>query len=93
VRLSQDRISHLSHLILGQLIEQGFVSMAEDDEPSARALIKNIFSEELNKEEALDQRIRKKIASYKRTIPEGSSEWQILYQRFYREEKDRKGSN
>jgi len=92
LKLSEDRISHLSHLILDQILEQGLIFMKEDDEPAARAEIRKVFVAELQKEEALDQKIRNKIVSYKRTIPEGSNEWHILYQRFQREEKTRKGS-
>ncbi len=93
MRLSEDRVSHLSHLILNQLTDQGFVFMAESYEPAARARIKKIFIEGLKREEALDEKVRKKITSYKRTIPEGSSEWHLLYQRFYREEKVRTGAS
>ncbi len=93
MKLSEDRVSHLSHLILDQLIDQGHVFMAESYEPTARSRIKKIFVEGLRREEALDEKIRGKIASYKRTIPEGSSEWHLLYQRFYREEKVRTGAS
>ena len=92
MKLSEERISHLSHLILDRLLDQGFIFAAEDDEPTLRTRIKKVFAEELNKEEALDEKIRKKISSYQRNIPEGSSEWHLLYQRFYREEKARKGA-
>ncbi len=92
MKLSEDRISHLSHLILDQLLEEGLISMREEYESAARVQVKNVFVKELKKEEALDDKIRQKIASYKRTIPEGSSEWHILYQRFLREEKGRRGS-
>lgn len=93
MKLTEDRISHLSHVILGQLLDQGFVFAAESREPSLRTRIKKVFLAELKKEEDLDDKVRRKIASYKRTIPEGSSEWQLLYQRFYREEKARRGAS
>lgn len=92
MKLSEDRISHLSHLVLNHLIEEGFVFITEDKEPSVRFRVKKIFTGKLENEDALDERVRKKIASYQRKIPEGSNEWQILYQRFYQEEKARKGS-
>ncbi|MEK6777465.1 MAG: DUF507 family protein [bacterium] len=92
MKLSEDRISHLSHLILNQLLDRGLVFMREDDEPTVRELVKKVFVKELRKGEALDEKIREKIASYKRTIPEGSGEWHVLYQRFLREEKTRKGT-
>jgi hypothetical protein len=92
VKLTEDRISHLSHVVLDQLLDQGFIFLAEAREPAARTRIKKIFTEASEREEALDDKVRKKIASYQRNIPEGSNEWDLLYQRFYREEKSRKGS-
>jgi len=91
MRLSEERISHLSHLILDRLIDQGFIFVTEADEPALRRKIKAVFLGDLKREDAIDDRIRQKIASYKRAIPEGSSEWDILYQRFYNEEKGKTG--
>ncbi|NOY53132.1 MAG: DUF507 family protein [Deltaproteobacteria bacterium] len=92
MRLSEERISHLSHLILDQLLNKGFLFVSELEEPALRRKIKTVFLGELSKEDELDDRVRKKIASYRRDIPEGSSEWDILYQRFYNEEKGKSGS-
>jgi hypothetical protein len=92
MRLSEERISHLSHLILDQLIEKGDIFVTESKEPTVRTRIKKVFLEQFRKEDEIDDKIRKKITSYKRSIPEGSSEWEILYQRFYKEEMSRKGS-
>ncbi len=91
MRLSEDRISHLSHLILDHLLDHDLIFVTEHNEAKVRARIKRVFIEALRQEEALDEKIRTKISSYKRHIPEGSSEWHILYQRFYKEEMDRKG--
>lgn len=93
MKLTADRTSHLSHLILDHLNDDGFIFMAEKDEPAVLRQIKKVFVDELEREEALDEKIRKKIASYQRRIPEGSNEWQILYQRFYQEEKGRTGGS
>ena len=91
MRLSEDRISHLSHLILNTLIDQGFIFVREMDEGTVRNQIKETFVDVLHLEDAVDDKVRKKIASYKRSIPEGSNEWHILYQRFTKEEMDKKG--
>lgn len=92
MRLSEERISHLSHLILDHLLDEGFLFVTEAEEPALRRKIKAVFLGELSKEDEIDNRIRQKIASYQRNIPEGSSEWNILYQRFYREQMGRTGS-
>jgi len=40
----------------------------------------------MKKEEELDREARKKIESQKKTVPEGSLEWDILYRKYYAEE-------
>ena len=57
-----------------------------EDRNTIRLEIVKIFNEELKKEETLDQEARKKIASQKKTVPEGSLEWDILYRKYYAEE-------
>jgi hypothetical protein len=93
MRLTEDRISHLSHLILNGLVDQGFVFIREIDEGTVRNRIKKVFVEELQIEDAVDDKVRAKIASYKRSIPEGSNEWHILYQRFYNENMGKRGKS
>jgi hypothetical protein len=40
----------------------------------------------LRKEEGVEAAARKKIESQQRKIPEGSSEWEVLYRKYYDEE-------
>ena len=50
------------------------------------------FLEELlNQEAKIDQAARQKIESQKRTILEGSQEWDILYRKYYNEEVKKLG--
>ena len=45
-----------------------------------------ITSKELIKEEAIDKGAKRKIESMKKSVPEGSLEWEILYRKYYTEE-------
>jgi uncharacterized protein len=45
----------------------------------------------LNQEEKIDQAARQKIENQKRTILEGSQEWDILYRKYYSEEVKKLG--
>ncbi|MGB6991233.1 MAG: DUF507 family protein, partial [Candidatus Sulfotelmatobacter sp.] len=45
----------------------------------------------LNHEERIDQAARLKIESQKRTILEGSQEWDILYRKYYNVEVKKLG--
>ena len=41
---------------------------------------------EMRTDEAIEAIVRHKIESQKRTITEGSSEWEVLYRKYYEEE-------
>jgi len=84
VRLSSERISHISHLIFNKLWADDLIDF-ESEEKAVRE-IKRTISEYLDVEEEVDGMVRKKIASYSRKIPEGSSEWGVLYRKFFEEE-------
>jgi hypothetical protein len=49
------------------------------------------MEEVLNQETKIDAAARQKIESQKRTILEGSQEWDILYRKYYNEEVKKLG--
>ncbi len=82
-RLSDERISNLSHKILSSLITKRLVDPTRRGE--ILALLKNGFMEFERFNESVDEQVRGKIESLSRRVPEGSEEWKILYAK-YREE-------
>jgi len=88
--LSEDKISHLSHVLLKGLMERNLVSAA-GEEGKIRAEIKRTIISELKIGEEMDSAVRKKIQSFSKKVVEGSSEWDILYRKFFREEEVKKG--
>ena len=85
MRLSREKVNKLSHLVTEELVRLDNLEFIEDRNTIRLEIVK-IINEELKKEEALDQEARKKIASQKKTVPEGSLEWDILYRKYYAEE-------
>jgi hypothetical protein len=83
--LSEERVSFLTHQILESLIEKKWATLLEEETRVLRE-IKKIISAELKLSEEIDQMIRQKIFSYSRRPVEGSSEWEILYKKFFIEE-------
>ena len=83
--LSEDKVSHLSHIILKAVKKSPLVSLKGDD---ARMLkdIKRVLAAELAQEEGIDRKVRAKLSSYSRGIVEGSSEWEVLYRKTFQEE-------
>ena len=85
MRLSREKVNKLSHLVTEELVKLDDLEFIEDRNTIRLEIVK-ILNEELKKEETLDQEARKKIASQKKTVPEGSMEWDILYRKYYAEE-------
>jgi hypothetical protein len=83
--LSEDKISHLSHVILQAMKNSPAVSMTGEE---GRVLkeIKRVLAVELAQEEEIDRKVKAKLASYSRGIVEGSSEWEVLYRKTFEEE-------
>ena len=52
---------------------------------------RKILEDLLNQEERIDFAARQKIENQKRTILEGSQEWDILYRKYYNEEVKKLG--
>ncbi len=88
--LSEDKISHLSHVLLRDLIRQGLVETIEDEGAIRREIKRTIISE-LKIGEEIDQVVRKKLQSFTKKLIEGSPEWEVLYKKFFREEEIKKG--
>ncbi|MDQ7786001.1 MAG: DUF507 family protein [Thermodesulfovibrionales bacterium] len=88
--LSDDKISHLSHILLRGLMERKLVQV-EENEGKVRTEIKRTIVSELKVGEAIDEVVRKKLQSFSKKMVEGSPEWEILYKKFYREEEIKKG--
>ncbi len=83
--LSEEKISHLSHLILEKLKAEKGIEFKENEIQVLRE-IKRVFAGELKLEEELDRLVRAKLESYSRRIFEGSPEWNVLYTKTYEEE-------
>jgi hypothetical protein len=85
MRLSREKVNRLANLVTEDLVANDMIEFVEDRNTIRLELIK-IINEELKKEEGLDRDARKKIESQKKTVPEGSLEWEILYRKYYAEE-------
>ncbi len=83
-RLSDNRISHLAHLIIDGLWREDLADFS--NEAHALRETKSVLKEFFNREDRLDEVVRKKIHSLSRPIPPGSREWDILYRKYLEEE-------
>lgn len=85
MRLSREKINLLSHEIAENLASTDEITFIEDRN-TIRLAVVDIITKWLKKEEEVDKAARHKIESQVRKIPEGSSEWEILFRKYYEEE-------
>ena len=90
MRLSRDKVNVLARAVTEALRQMDEVEFIEDPN-TIRQEARKILEELLNNEARIDQSARLKIESQKRTILEGSQEWDILYRKYYNEEVKKLG--
>jgi hypothetical protein len=90
VRLSRDKVNKVAHSLTDALAEMDEVDFVEDRN-TLRLEVRKILEDLLNHEEKIDLAARHKIENQKRTILEGSQEWDILYRKYYNEEVKKLG--
>ena len=85
MKLSREKVLRLSHLILGHLDRDDGVEYFAEPQQVRQDIVK-IISDEMKADEAIDALVRRKIETQKRTILEGSDEWEVLYRKYYEDE-------
>ncbi len=88
MKLSEDRISHLSHLVCDGIWQDDLVDYTNENE--ALKEIKRTITEYLHLGDLADEAARAKIQSLSKDVPEGSPEWDILYRKYLEEETAKK---
>jgi len=90
VRVNRDKVNKVAHVVTDALAEMNEVGFVEDRN-TIRLEVRRLLEELLDQEEKIDQSARHKIENQKRTILEGSQEWDILYRKYYNEEVKKLG--
>ena len=90
MRLSRDKVNKVAHTVTDALAGMDEVEFVEDRN-TIRLEARRILEELLGHEAKIDAAARQKIESQKRTILEGSQEWDILYRKYYNEEVKKLG--
>jgi len=87
--LSEERQTHWAHVVTDKVWGDDIVDFSDDDQ--ALRVAKKAIVEFVKEDMAIDQSAREKVASLKRNVMEGTREWEILYKKYYEEEKNRYG--
>lgn len=87
--ISEDRQTHLAHVITDAIWDDDLVDFTDDE--MALRLAKKAIAEFVKEDEEIDRKAREKVTSLKRGVVEGSPEWDVLYKKYYEEERGRRG--
>lgn len=89
--LSEERQSHWAHLITDGIWNDDLVDYSDED--LALRVCKKAVVEFVKEDQEIDSRARAKVASLKRNVIEGSPEWDVMYKKYYEEERNKRGQS
>jgi hypothetical protein len=84
MKFSEERIGKLALQIHDRLYLDNDVNYT--DEEKALMVIKKVMTDFFHMEETIDEEVTRKILSLKKGILPGTSEWTVLYQKYFEEE-------
>lgn len=87
--ISEERQSHLAQIVNDGVWEDDLLDFTDDD--IAYRATKVAIAGFVKEVEDMDRLAREKVTSLKRGVVEGSPEWDILYKKYYEEERNRRG--
>jgi len=90
MKLSGDKVTHISHVILKKLMDKDVIDIIEE-EGAVRHAIRRAINLQLKAGQDMDEAVCKKIESLSRHVSEGSPEWDTLYEKYFREEEVKRG--
>ncbi len=89
--LSEERQLHFARLLTDELWNDDLVDYSDDE--IALRVARQALAEFVKEDLDIDLKAKEKVASLKRNVIEGSPEWEILYKKYYEEERNRRGNN
>ena len=90
IRLSREKVNYLSRQILNKLFENDQVEFLDEPNEIRLSIVRSI-EDEMRLYETIDKKAIDKIETQKKSIKEGSREWEILYRKYYNEEISKLG--
>jgi len=82
--MSRERLFALADRIVADLTTSEAVVIRTADDKilgQLRTEVFRVLEDEGKLEESIDQEVRRVLGTYSRPVPEGSSEWELLYQK------------
>lgn len=87
--LSEDRQSHFAQVITDGLWKDDLVDYSDED--AAVRFAKKGVAKFVQEFEEIDQKVRQSVMNLKRNVTEGSTEWDVMYSKYFEQELSRRG--
>ena len=87
--LSEERQVHWAHVLTDSVWHDDLVDFTDEDQALRAA--KRAIAEFIKVEVDIESRAKAKVASLKRGVMEGTPEWDVLYRKYYEEERGNRG--
>jgi hypothetical protein len=85
MKLSHEKIIQLSHQLISAIEAVDEIEIFEEPNVIRQEIVK-ILNGLMAEDEKVEETVRQHINSQKRTIPEGSAEWELLHRKYYLDE-------
>lgn len=86
----EDRFSHVAHLILSELVDEGLVEFNVSDNRVKNIIYASIDGY-LKMYQDIEAEVASKIEGYKRKLIPGTQEYELVYDRMYQDEMRKRG--
>jgi hypothetical protein len=87
VTLSEARLSYLAHALMKAVVDEGLATV--HNERVFLNTVKDALTDTIDLDERLDRMVRDRMPN---RTPPGSREWDVLYRKFYEEERRKLGA-
>ena len=92
LKLTRGKVNYISRLIVDYIQNNDEIDYSIDLN-QLRLRVFSIVMDELHFFEKIEEQARQKIQTIKKTIPEGSQEWQILFKKYCFEALEKTAKN
>lgn len=87
--ISEERQIHFAQIITDGVWKDDLVDFVDDDQ--AVVITRKAIAQFVKDDQDIDSKARAKVASLKRNVMEGTPEWEIMYKKYYEEERGKRG--
>ena len=90
MKLSREKINHLANCIMNDFDKRDELDYIAEP-TDVRLQVVKVITDVLAVDDEVDAFVKNKLDSLSKDIWEGSNEWEVMYNKYYEEEMNKKG--